>query len=86
MWRTLLNTRAIVDIYYSSLTKKERIQYAKEQTTGTFKKVFPYILLGVGIGAIIHNWIPKTWIEGILGSNNPFGVILSYSYRSSYVC
>ena len=66
-----------VDIYYSSLTKKERIQYAKEQTTGTFKKVFPYILLGVGIGAIIHNWIPKTWIEGILGSNNPFGVILA---------
>ena len=66
-----------VDIYYSSLTKKERLQYAKEQTTGTFKKVFPYILLGVGIGAIIHNWIPKTWIEGILGSNNPFGVILA---------
>ena len=66
-----------VDIYYSSLTKKERIQYAKEQTTGTFKKVFPYILLGIGIGAIIHNWIPKTWIEGILGSNNPFGVILA---------
>lgn len=73
-----------VDIYYSSLTKKERIQYAKEQTTGTFKKVFPYILLGVGIGAIIHNWIPKTWIEGILGSNNPFGVILAT--LSEFLC
>ena len=61
----------------SPLTKKERIQYAKEQVTGTFKKVFPYILIGVGIGAIIHNWIPETWIENILGSNNPFGVILA---------
>ena len=43
----------------------------------TFKKVFPYILVGVGIGAVIHNWIPEIWIEAILGSNNPFGVILA---------
>ena len=44
---------------------------------GTFKKVFPYILIGVGIGAVIHNWIPESWIETILGSRNPFGVILA---------
>lgn len=43
----------------------------------TFKKVFPYILLGVGIGAVIHNWIPESWVIAILGSNNPFGVILA---------
>jgi uncharacterized membrane protein YraQ (UPF0718 family) len=43
----------------------------------TLKKVFPYILIGVGIGAIIHNWIPEEWIEMVLGSNNPFGVILA---------
>ena len=43
----------------------------------TFKKVFPYILLGVGIGALIHNWIPESWIETVLGSKNPFGVILA---------
>ena len=66
-----------VDISSPTLTKKDRIQYAKEQVIGTFKKVFPYILIGVGIGAIIHNWIPETWIESILGSNNPFGVILA---------
>lgn len=35
------------------------------------------VLIGVGIGAIIHNWIPETWIESILGSNNPFGVVLA---------
>lgn len=66
-----------VDISSPTLTKKDRVQYAKEQVIGTFKKVFPYILIGVGIGAIIHNWIPETWIENILGSNNPFGVILA---------
>ena len=43
----------------------------------TFKKVFPYILLGVAIGALIHNWIPESWVESLLGGNNPFGVILA---------
>ena len=43
----------------------------------TFKTVFPYILIGVGIGAVIHNWIPESWVEKILGSDNPFGVILA---------
>ncbi|EPR10328.1 permease [Ruminiclostridium papyrosolvens] len=66
-----------VDIESPDLTKKERITYAKDQVVATFKKVFPYILIGVGIGAVIHNWIPESWIETILGSNNPFGVILA---------
>lgn len=66
-----------VDISSPNLSKKERLQYAKEQVIETFKKVFPYILIGVGIGAIIHNWIPEIWIERILGGNNPFGVILA---------
>lgn len=59
------------------LSNRDRISYAKEQVVETFKKVFPYILAGVGIGAVIHNWIPETWIEQILGSSNPFGVILA---------
>ena len=66
-----------VDISSPDLSKTEHLQYAKEQVIETFKKVFPYILIGVGIGAIIHNWIPEAWIEGILGGNNPFGVILA---------
>lgn len=66
-----------VDIESPNLTKKERLIYAKEQMLGTFKKVFPYILIGVGIGALIHNWIPESWIETVLGNDNPFGVILS---------
>ncbi|MGN0334914.1 MAG: permease [Lachnospiraceae bacterium] len=60
-----------------ALTVKDRLIYAKEQVFNTFQKVFPYILIGVGIGAVIHNWIPETWIESILGSSNPFGVILA---------
>lgn len=43
----------------------------------TFKKVFPYILIGVGIGAVIHNWIPEQWVAAVLGSKNPFGVVLA---------
>lgn len=66
-----------VDIESPTLTKRERVQYAKEQVASTFKKVFPYILIGVGIGALIHNWIPEHWIEAVLGSNDPFGVILA---------
>lgn len=66
-----------VDIDSPTLTKKERFVYAKDQMFSTFKKVFPYILIGVGIGAVIHNWIPEKWVETVLGSNNPFGVILA---------
>jgi uncharacterized membrane protein YraQ (UPF0718 family) len=66
-----------VDIESPELTKKDRVVYAKEQTLSTFKKVLPYILIGVGIGAAIHNWIPEEWIVSLLGSNNPFGVILA---------
>lgn len=70
------NARA-VEVKGVTLTKKDRLDYAFEQMTSTFKKVFPYILLGVGIGAIIHNWIPEDIIETILGNKNPFGVILA---------
>ena len=66
-----------VDIEAPDLTVKDRLIYAKEQVAATFKKVFPYILIGVGIGAIIHNWIPERWIQSILGSRNPLGVLLA---------
>ncbi len=66
-----------VNIESAELTKKERLKYAWEQLAGTARKVFPYVLVGVGIGALIHNWIPQSWVENILGSNNPFSVILA---------
>ena len=70
-------TAGSVDIESPDLTKKDRLIYAKEQMLATFKKVIPYILIGVGIGAVIHNWIPEEWVASVLGSNNPFGVILA---------
>ncbi|MGL5977942.1 MAG: permease [Erysipelotrichaceae bacterium] len=60
-----------------SLTQKQRRTFAWEQVVETVKKVFPYILVGVGIGALIHNWIPQVWIESVLGADNPFSVILA---------
>ena len=66
-----------VDIASPTLTQKERLLYAKEQVAQTFRKVFPYILIGVGIGAIIHNWIPENRVVAVLGNGNPFGVILA---------
>lgn len=66
-----------VDSASPTLTQKERLVYAKDQVVETFKKVFPYILIGVGIGAVIHNWIPESWVVAVLGSHNPFGVILA---------
>lgn len=72
-----IRTASMVDLESPTLTKKDRAIYAKDQMVTTFKKVFPYILVGVGVGAVIHNWIPETWIETILGSHNPFGVVLA---------
>ena len=66
-----------VDLESPSLTVRDRMTYAKEQVMSTLKKVFPYILLGVAIGALIHNWVPEGWVESILGSRNPFGVVLA---------
>lgn len=70
-------TAGSVDIESPDLTKKDRLIYAKEQMLSTFKKVLPYILIGVGIGAVIHNWIPEEWVATVLGSKNPFGVVLA---------
>lgn len=65
------------DIDTPELNFRDRLDYAKTQMLETLKKVFPYILVGVGIGALIHNWIPQDWVAGILGGRNPFGVVLA---------
>ena len=71
------NANSSIDIESPDLTVRDRMVYAKDQVVSTFKKVFPYILIGVGIGAIIHNWIPEEWVQTVLGSRNPFGVVLA---------
>lgn len=64
-------------VWQEELHFKDRMKYAWEQVVSTAKKVAPYVLIGVGIGAIIHNWIPEDFIVKVLGDNNPFGVILA---------
>ncbi|MGN0584975.1 MAG: permease [Ruminococcus sp.] len=70
------NAKAM-DTPQEKLHFRERAGYALEQVWSTLKKVFPYILIGVGIGAVIHNWIPEEWVIKLLGNDNPFGVILA---------
>ena len=59
------------------LTRRDRLVFARDQLMNTIKKVAPYIFIGVGIGAVIHNIIPQTWVENLLGGNNPFAVVLA---------
>ncbi len=66
-----------IDIENEKLTMKQRLIFSLEKVFDTFKSVFPYILIGVGIGALIHNWIPENFIKIILGNDNPFGVVLA---------
>ena len=66
-----------IDVPQEELRFKDRIKYALEQVVATAKKVAPYVLIGVSIGAIIHNWIPEDFIVKVLGDNNPFGVVLA---------
>ncbi|MEA4815458.1 MAG: permease [Lachnospiraceae bacterium] len=66
-----------VDIEAPELSKRDRLVYAKEQVYATVKKVILYVLIGVGIGAVIHNWIPTELIQTVLGGRNPFSVILA---------
>ncbi len=70
------NARA-VEIDVPKLTQKDRFVAAKAQMGSTFRKVFPYILVGVGIGAVIHNWMPESWIETVLGGHNPVSVVFA---------
>lgn len=66
-----------LDVPQEELHFSDRLKYSWEQVVATAKKVAPYVLIGVGIGAIIHNWIPEEFIVNVLGNNNPFGVILA---------
>ena len=66
-----------VDVAQEELRFKDRMKYAWEQVVSTAKKVAPYVLIGVAIGAFIHNWIPEDFIVRVLGTGNPLGVIIA---------
>ncbi|HOV26585.1 MAG TPA: permease [Pseudobacteroides sp.] len=66
-----------VDAEVPEMTRNERISYSKEQVKDIIQRVWLYVLIGVGIGAAIHNWIPQSIIENVVGGNNPFAVLLA---------
>lgn len=70
------NGRA-AELQAETLRFGQRCKYALQQAWSTVRKVFPYILLGVGVGAVVHNWIPEQWVVSLLGTGNPFGVLLA---------
>ncbi len=66
-----------IDLPVEEITKTDRLKYAWDQVVSTAKKVVPYVVLGIAVGAVIHNWIPEKWIVSILGTGNPFGVVIA---------
>ena len=72
-----VKTAGHIDLDAPDMTRRDRLVYARDQLKATVRKVAPYILIGVAIGAVIHNLIPEIWIQTILGSSNPFSVILA---------
>ena len=66
-----------IDVQQEELTKRDRVRYSFDKVLETLKKVFPYIIVGVGIGSVIHNWIPEDLVIKFLGNGNPFGVIIA---------
>lgn len=68
---------ANVESYILELTTKQRLAYAKDAMLSTLKKVWPYILVGVGIGAAIHNFIPENWIAAVLGQDKWYSVLVA---------
>jgi len=65
------------DVELEEMTRKDRISFSKSQVTAIVGRVWMYVLIGVGIGAAIHNWIPQSVVEKTVGSNNPFSVIIA---------
>jgi hypothetical protein len=72
-----VKTGSNVDIEPVELTKSDRVVYGREQMNFTVRKVFWYVVIGVGIGALIHNWIPTEIVQSVIGDNNPFSVLIA---------
>ena len=72
-----IRNAAAIDVPQEELGVKDRLRYAWEQVADTVRKVFAYVLIGVAIGAVIHNWIPEAWVVSLLGTGNPLGVVIA---------
>lgn len=67
----------VLEAAQEELTIRDRIDFSKEQVLSIIKKVWLYILIGVGIGAAIHNWVPESLISAVLGQDKWYSVLLA---------
>ena len=67
----------LADAELPDMTPRDRLTFARDAVVDIIKRVWLYVLIGVGIGALIHGWIPETWIAAVLGDKNPFSVVLA---------
>ncbi|MCT6701231.1 permease [Rheinheimera sp. 4Y26] len=67
----------VLDIPQAKLSPKDRFDYATAQVGDIFRRVWFYVLLGVGIGAAIHNWVPQAWVTSVLGQDNWWSVFVA---------
>jgi hypothetical protein len=74
---TFVLNSPVLDIPQAELSRRERFDFAIEQVADIFKRVWLYVLIGVGIGAVIHNWLPEPWIAAILGEDNWWSVLVA---------
>ena len=69
-----------LDNNIATLSKKERLHFAKEQMMQILKKVYLYVFIGVGIGALIHNYIPENYVSMVLGSDKLYAVLFAVGF------
>jgi uncharacterized membrane protein YraQ (UPF0718 family) len=67
----------LADADLPELTTRDRLAFARQATADIVKRVWLYVLIGVGIGAIIHGWIPEAWVAAVLGEKNVFSVLIA---------
>jgi hypothetical protein len=67
----------LADAQLPDMTTKDRLAFARMAVADIVKKVWPYVLVGVAIGSLIHGWIPETFLSAVLGDKNPFSVVIA---------
>ncbi len=67
----------MIEMEQDELTTRDRIEFSKDQVKEIVKRVWMYILIGVGVGALIHNWIPEPFIAAVLGQDKWYSVLVA---------
>jgi uncharacterized membrane protein YraQ (UPF0718 family) len=64
------------DVVIEEMTQKDRLHFALDNMKDILKRIWIYLLIGIGIGAAIHGWVPEDFLSKYAGPDNPFAVIV----------